>query len=81
VPLAAPLNADNTYFQFHHSNADMMSHVPMDTYETSAAVWAIVAYGASHVCGRCVYLCVCIYVCVSLSCLRVCGRRRCRVAG
>ena len=40
-------NDPTIYFQFHHSGADMMSHVPQATFDSAAASWAIAAYGVA----------------------------------
>eukprot|EP00162_Nutomonas_longa_P010665 comp20074_c0_seq1/m.39452 comp20074_c0_seq1/g.39452 ORF comp20074_c0_seq1/g.39452 comp20074_c0_seq1/m.39452 type:complete len:457 (-) comp20074_c0_seq1:38-1408(-) len=45
VPVASPYNDASLYFNYHHTNADMMTHVPVESFEQSAAVWAIAAYG------------------------------------
>ena len=47
VPMGSPYNDPTIYFQYHHSNADMMSHVPADTFDNAAASWAIAAYGVA----------------------------------
>ncbi len=47
VPGGAPYNDASTYFNFHHTNADMMTHVPVDTFESSAAAWAIAIWGVA----------------------------------
>ena len=45
--MGSPYNDPTIYFQYHHSNADMMSHVPADTFDNAAASWAIAAYGVA----------------------------------
>ncbi len=47
VPMASPYNDPTVYFRYHHSNADMMSHVPADTFDNAAASWAVAAYGVA----------------------------------
>jgi len=41
----APFTTNFDYFQFHHSYADMMTHVPLGPYDDAAAAWAIATYG------------------------------------
>jgi carboxypeptidase Q len=45
VPFGAPFTTNFDYFQFHHSYADMMTHVPLGPYDDAAAAWAIATYG------------------------------------
>ncbi len=45
VPYGAPFTTNFDYFQFHHSYADMMTHVPLGPYDDAAAAWAIATYG------------------------------------
>jgi carboxypeptidase Q len=51
VPGASPYNDPSTYFDEHHTNADMMSHVPVQYYEQSAATIAIAVLGAAQLDG------------------------------
>jgi carboxypeptidase Q len=47
VPGATPYNDGRKYFNYHHTDADMISHVPSEYFETSAATLAIGIYGVS----------------------------------
>ncbi len=51
VPGASPFNDARRYFDYHHTQADMISHVPEQYFETSAAVVAIAALGAAQLDG------------------------------
>jgi len=47
VPGATPYNDASKYFYYHHTDADMLSHVPQEHFEPSAAAIAIAVYGVS----------------------------------
>ena len=47
VPGASPYNDASKYFNYHHTDADMVNHVPKEQYEKSAAAIAIAMYGVA----------------------------------